>query len=74
MASRRHLSDSSVENAGAMDDRERLRAQLAMFVSGSKGWIDAAKGEGLDEDVIEEVKEAHQHAREAFQILNDRKV
>lgn len=54
-----------------MEDEERLAAQLAMFVSGSGGWIGKAEDAGVDDAVIEEVEEAHQHAREAFSLLRE---
>ena len=54
-----------------MDDKEKLKARLAMIVSGSKGWIGEAEEQDVDDEVIEEVEQAHQHAREAFDMLRD---
>lgn len=54
-----------------MDDKEQLKAQLAMFVSGASGWIDEAEDADVDAEVIEEVEQAHEHAREAFDLLRD---
>lgn len=54
-----------------MDDKEQLKARLAMFVSGSKGWIGEAEDQDVYEEVIEKVEEAHQHAREAFDLLRE---
>lgn len=54
-----------------MEDKEKLKARLAMLVSGSSGWITEAKDADVDEEVIEEVEEAHEHAREAFDMLRD---
>jgi len=59
------------ENAGATEDEERLQAKLAMFVSVCKGWIVEAEERDMDGDVIEEVKQAHEHIREAFRILDE---
>ena len=47
-----------------MEDEERLMAQLAMFVSGSKGWVAEAEEQDIDGDAIEEVKQAHEHVCE----------
>lgn len=52
-----------------MNDQEQLKARLAMFVSGVSGWLDAAEEERLDADAIKEVEKAHEHARNAFRIL-----
>ncbi|MDS0277360.1 hypothetical protein NDI85_06110 [Halomicroarcula sp. S1AR25-4] len=67
----RHLSDSSGVDTRAMDDKEKLKARLAMFVSGSSGWITEAKDADVDDEVIKEAEEAHQHAREAFDMFRD---
>jgi len=53
-----------------MEDEERLKAKLAMFVSGSRGWVAEAEEQDMDEDAVEEVKQAHEHVREAFRILD----
>lgn len=67
----RHLSDRSDVEATAMDDKEKLKARLAMLVSGASGWITEAKDADLDDEIIEEVEEAHKHVREAFDLLRD---
>ncbi|WP_175416958.1 hypothetical protein [Natrinema pallidum] len=54
-----------------MEEEERLKAKLAMFVSGSKGWVAEAEEQDMDGDAIEEVKQAHEHIREAFRILDE---
>ncbi|SER51949.1 hypothetical protein [Natrinema salaciae] len=54
-----------------MEDEERLKAKLAMFVSGCKGWVAEAEEQDVDDDAIEEVKQAHEHIREAFRILDE---
>ena len=54
-----------------MEDEERSKAQLAMLMSGSKGWVAEAEEQGMDGDAIEEVKQAHEHIREAFRILDE---
>jgi len=54
-----------------MDDKEMLKARLAMFVSGASGWLTEAKGADVDDEVIAEVEEAHEHTREAFDMLRD---
>jgi len=54
-----------------MEDKERVKARLAMIVSGSSGWITEAKDADVDDEVIAEVEEAHEHAREAFDMLRE---
>lgn len=54
-----------------MEDEERLKAKLAMFVSGCRGWVAEAEEQDMDGDAIEEVKQAHEHVREAFRILDE---
>jgi hypothetical protein len=54
-----------------MEDKERVKARLAMIVSGSSGWITEAKDADVDDEVIAEVEEAHEHVREAFDMLRD---
>jgi len=56
-----------------MEEEERLKAKLAIFVSGSKGWVAEAEEQDMDGDAIEEVKKAHEHVREAFRILGEQK-
>jgi hypothetical protein len=53
-----------------MEDEERLKAKLAMLVSGSKGWVAEAEEQDMDADAVEEVKQALEHVREAFRILD----
>lgn len=64
-----HLSDTSDVDGTAMTTEEKLKARLAMFVSGSKGWISGAEEQDIDDEVIDEVEEAHAHAKKAFDLL-----
>ncbi|WP_200862312.1 hypothetical protein [Candidatus Halobonum tyrrellensis] len=54
-----------------MDESERLKTQLAMFVSGAAGWLATAEDADVDDEVIEEVEQAHEHAREAFDLFRE---
>lgn len=54
-----------------MDDSEHLKARLAMFVSGSSGWITEAKDAGVDDEAIDAMRTANEEAKRAFDLLED---
>lgn len=65
-----HLSDTNDVDGTGMEDTEQLKARLAMFVSGSSGWVTEAEEAGVDDEVIEEVEEANAAAKRAFDLLD----
>ncbi|MGB9966439.1 hypothetical protein [Halobacterium hubeiense] len=54
-----------------MVNNERLKARVTVMASGSNGWVGEAEEQDLDDEAVEEVRQATEHARAALAILSD---
>ncbi|WP_254838083.1 hypothetical protein [Natronomonas marina] len=54
-----------------MEAEDELKAKLAMFSDGAASWVERAREQDFDPEVVEHVEEAQEHVREAMEILDD---
>ncbi|QGA82010.1 hypothetical protein [Halomicrobium sp. LC1Hm] len=53
-----------------MDQEKLLMFRLALLSDGAASWVKRAREQDFDDEAVEHVEEAQEHAREAMEILD----